>query len=39
MIYQHLNKRTKILPLATTQIARLCNQFDHVYTANFYVAF
>ena len=35
IIYQHLNKRTKILPSATTQIAHLCNQFNHVYTANF----
>ena len=26
IIYQHLNKRTKILPLATFQIAHLCNQ-------------
>ena len=26
IIYQHLNKRTKILPLATSQIAHLCNQ-------------
>ena len=35
IIYQHLNKRTKILPLATSQIAHLCNQFNHVRTANF----
>ena len=35
IIYQHLNKRTKILPLATSQIAHLCNQFNHVCTANF----
>ena len=37
MIYQHVNKRTKILPLTTFLIARLCNQFDHVCTAYFYV--
>ena len=35
IIYQHLNKRTNILPLATSQIAHLCNQFNHVCTANF----
>ena len=35
VIYQHLNKRTKILPLATFQIAHLWNQFNHVCTANF----
>ena len=35
IIYQHLNKRTKILPLATSQIAHLCNQVNHVCTANF----
>ena len=35
IIYQHRNKRTKILPLATSQIAHLCNQFNHVCTANF----
>ena len=35
IIYQHQNKRTKILSLATTQIAHLCNQFNHVCTANF----
>ena len=35
MIYQHLNKRSNILPLATSQIARLCIQFNHVYTASF----
>ena len=29
-----VNKRTKILPLATSQIARLCIQFNHVFTAN-----
>ena len=39
MIYQHLNKRTKILPLTTSQIAHLCNQFNHVSTANFYASF
>ena len=35
VIYQHLNKRTKILPLATFQMAHLWNQFNHVCTANF----
>ena len=39
MIYQHLNKRTKILPLTTSQIAHLCNQFNYVSTANFYASF
>ena len=34
MIYQHVNKRTKILPLATSHIAHLCNQFINVCTAN-----
>ena len=34
IIYQHL-KRTNILPLATSQIAKLCQQFNHVCTANF----
>ena len=27
IIYQHLNKKTNILPLATFQIAHLCHQF------------
>ena len=31
IIYQRLNKRTKILSLATSQIAHLCNQFNRVY--------
>ena len=35
IIYQHRNKRTNILPLATSQIAHLCHQFNHVCTANF----
>ena len=35
IIYQHLNKRTNILPLATSQIAHLCHQFNLVCTANF----
>ena len=39
IIYQHLIKRTKILPLATSQITHLCNQFNHVCTANFYATF
>ena len=29
MIYQLVNKRTEILPLSTSHIARLCNQFNH----------
>ena len=28
MIYQHVNKRAKILPLATFHIAHLCKQFN-----------
>ena len=28
MIYLHLNKRTKILPLANSHIAHLCNKFN-----------
>ena len=39
IIYQHVNKRTKILPLATSQITHLCNNFNHVYTAIFYASF
>ena len=39
IIYQHLNKRTKILPLTTSQIAHLCNQFNHVSNANFHATF
>ena len=35
IIFLHLNTRTKILPLATSQIAHLCNQFNHACTANF----
>ena len=35
MIYQHVNKITKILPLTIFHITHLCNQFNHVYTANF----
>ena len=35
IICQHPNKIAKILPLATSQIAQLCNQFNHVCTANF----
>ena len=35
IIYQHLNKRTAMLPLATSQIAHLCHQFNHVCTDNF----
>ena len=39
IIYQHLNKRTTILPFATSQIAHLWNQFNHVCTANFKATF
>ena len=39
IIFQHLNKRTKISPLATSQTAHLCNQFNDVYNANFYATF
>ena len=35
IIYQHLNMRTKILLLATSQIAHLCNEFIQVCSANF----
>ena len=35
-IYQHVNKRTNILALATYDIAHLCSQFNHVCPANFY---
>ena len=34
IIYQHLNKRTNILPLATSQIAHLCHQFNYVCPQN-----
>ena len=39
VIYQHLNKRTKILSLATFQIAHLWNQFNHVCIASFKATF
>ena len=39
MIYQHVNKRAKILPLATFHIAHLCKQFNQVCTTNFYATF
>ena len=39
MIYQHVNKRAKILPLATFHIAHLCKQFNQVCTINFYATF
>ena len=35
IICQHLNKRTNILPLATSRITHLCHQFNLVCTANF----
>ena len=31
MSYQLVNRRTKILPLATSHIAHLRNQFNHVF--------
>ena len=36
MIYQHVNKSTKFLPLATSHIAHLCNHFNHVCSVNLY---
>ena len=39
IIYYHLNTRIKILPLATSQTAHLCHQFNHVSTANFNAMF
>ena len=38
-VYRHPNKRTNILPLTTSHIDHLCNQLNHVCTANFYAAF
>ena len=39
MIYQHVNKRAKVLPIATFHIAHLCKQFNEVCTTNFYATF
>ena len=39
MIYQPVNKRTEILPLAISHIAYLYNQFNHVGTDNSYATF
>ena len=39
IICQYLNTRIKILPLATSQIPHLCNQFNHVCSANFNTTF
>ena len=39
IIYQHVNKRAKILPLATFHIAHLCEQFNQVCSINFYAIF
>ena len=39
MIYQHVNKRAKILPLATFHIAHLCKQFNQVCITNFYATY
>ena len=32
MIYQLVNKRTKILAIATTNVAHFCNLYYHVFT-------
>ena len=39
MIYQHVNNRAKILPLATFHIAHLCKQFNQVCITIFYATF
>ena len=41
MIYQHVNKRAKILPLATFHIVHLCKQFNQTVAniTNFYATF
>ena len=39
MIYQHVNKRAKILPLATFHTAHLCKQFNQICITNFYATF
>ena len=39
LIYQLSNNRTEILPLVTSHIAHLCNQFNNVRTANLYSSF
>ena len=39
IIYQHLKTIIQILPLSTSQIAHLCNQFNHVCFANFNATF
>ena len=39
MIYQHVNKRAKILPFATFHTAHLCKQFNQVCITNFYATF
>ena len=39
MIDQHPNEKTKNLPLTISHIGHLCNQLNHVCTANFYAAF
>ena len=31
MIYEPVNQRSEILPSATSHIAHVCNQFDHVF--------
>ena len=31
MIYQPVSKNTEILPLAISNIAHLCNQFNHAF--------
>ena len=39
MIYQHVNKKTKTLPQATSHLAHLCTQIINVCTANFCAIF
>ena len=31
MLYQHVNKKTEILEIAASNIAHLCNKYDHVF--------
>ena len=39
MIYQHVNKRTTMLSLATSHKAHYCNQLKHVAQPIFYATF
>ena len=38
MIYQHVNKRTEILPLATSHVAHLYNRLNHVFALDSFYA-